>query len=69
MFTYSNIDIVGDKIFLRYLRMWPQLKTGDDAVAPSSQLPTTVRPQDIKAGAEMKGEGVLRIYPVEWFYK
>lgn len=69
MFTYSNIDIVGDKIFLRYGRMRPQLKTGDEAVAPSSQLPTTVRPQDIKAGAEMKGEGVLRIYAVDWFYK
>ncbi len=48
MFTYPNVDIVGQTVFIRYSRMWPKEK--DD-------------------GATMAAEGVMRIYPLKWFYE
>ena len=48
-FDYPNVDIIGDKVFLRYSRGWPVLGNDDKA--------------------EMTGEGILRIYPLEWFYR
>ena len=69
MFTYPNVEVIGDKVFVRYLRMWPVLKKEAPGQAGVGQLPTTVTSEDSKAGAEMKGESVLRIYPLEWFYK
>jgi hypothetical protein len=69
MFTYPNVEVIGDKVFVRYLRMWPIVKKEAPGQAGVGQLPTTVTSEDSKAGAEMKGEGVLRIYPLEWFYK
>ncbi len=65
MFTYPNIDIVGDKVFLRYSRMWPCLPEG--GTAEPDALPK-MWPDVEEAGATMTGEGVMRVYPVEWFY-
>ncbi len=48
-FDYPNVDIVGDKVFLRYTRQWP-IMCG-------------------KGKAEITGDGVMRIYPVKWFYQ
>lgn len=48
-FHYANVDIVGDKVFLRYLRGSPSLGIAD-------------RNLD-------KQEVVMRVYPLEWFYK
>ncbi|MGH9397255.1 MAG: sialidase family protein [Terriglobia bacterium] len=66
MFTYPNVDIVGDHVFIRYSRMWPEPKKGE---AATNKLPTTASAADTHAEAEMKGEPVLRIYPLEWFYR
>jgi len=48
-FDYPNVDVVGDKVFLRYTRQWPILCG--------------------KGKAEITGEGVMRVYPLEWFYE
>ncbi len=70
MFTYSNVDIVGQKVFLRYSRKWPEMVTAD---APQPEIELTLAsiwpsstPKDRRA--DMRGEGVLRIYPLSWFY-
>lgn len=66
MFTYPNIDIVGDKIFLRYSRMWPEAT--DEKFTPSQEGLPLMWPKETVGKATMRGEGVLRIYPLEWFY-
>ena len=48
-FDYPNVDIVGEKVILRYSRGWPILCNDGKA--------------------EMTGEGIMRIYPLKWFYK
>ncbi len=48
-FHYSNIDVVGDKVFIRYSRGTPLLGVAEQNLH--------------------KQEAVMRIYPVEWFYK
>lgn len=67
MFTYPNVDIVGDKVFIRYSRMWPILKAGVKSNRDPS-LPV-MWPTYEEREVEMNGEGVLRICPLEWFYK
>lgn len=47
MFTYPNVDIIGDLLFIHYARMWPKEERE----------------------TEMMGEGVMRIYPLDWFYR
>lgn len=67
MFTYPNVDIVGDRVFVRYLRAWPiegeekKEERGEDG-APH------LGPRCEGPSAEMHFETVLRIYPLEWFY-
>ena len=68
MFTYPNVDIVGDTVFIRYSRMWPKAReTSTEASGPQA-LPR-MWPDYEERGAEMTGEGVMRIYPIEWFYE
>lgn len=67
MFTYPNADVVGEKVFVRYSRMWPILKSGVESKRDPS-LPV-MWPAYEEREAEMKGEGVLRVYPLDWFYK
>jgi len=68
MFTYPNVDIIGDTVFIRYSRMWPRLR---DAGAQATGGPAVPRmwPSYEERRAEMTGEGVARICPVEWFYR
>ena len=67
MFTYPNVDIVGDRVFIRYLRMWPRVIDGKEERKVDGNLPL-MWPAYEEREAEMTGEGVLRIYPLEWFY-
>lgn len=67
MFTYPNVDIVGDKAFVRYSRMWPVKKDAKKTDA-GENLPT-MWPNYEEQGAEMSGESVMRIYPLDYFLK
>lgn len=71
MFSQPNIDIVGDKVFIRYSRIWPQ---ETETASPSADLWPTLWPRresdPSEAGAVMTdSENVLRIYPLQWFYE
>ena len=68
MFTYPNVDIIGDRVFIRYLRMWPRPISGRPDAERDSGLPLTWPAYEDRE-AEMTGEGVMRIYPLEWFYR
>ena len=68
MFTYPNVDVVGDKIFVRYARQWPHLITPKQGQKKESNLPR-MWPDYEERAAEMTGEGVLRVYPMDWFYQ
>lgn len=67
MFTYPNVDIVGDKVFLRYGRMWP-VHRGTKRKGEGDSLPR-MWPDYEEREAEMSGEGVMRIYPLDYFCK
>jgi hypothetical protein len=67
MFTYPNVDIIGDKVFIRYARMWPRVISGKETKRDTN-LPL-MWPRYEEREAEMIGEGVMRIYPLEWFYR
>jgi hypothetical protein len=67
MFTYPNVDIIGDKVFIRYARMWPRVINGKETKRDTN-LPL-MWPRYEEREAEMMGEGVMRIYPLEWFYR
>jgi hypothetical protein len=67
MFTYPNVDIIGDLVFVRYARMWPRAITGKESKRDAA-LPL-MWPKYEEREAEMTGEGVMRIYPLDWFYK
>ena len=81
MFTYPNVDIVDDWVFIRYLRMWPKViegkEAGKDVSLPLAWHRYKDRHPDMRVmwpryedrEAEMKSEGVLRIYPLNWFYE
>ena len=66
MFTYPNVDIVGDRAFVRYSRMWPAPRDGA-ADRPSDEAPR-MWPDWEEREAEMRSESVLRVYPLDWFY-
>lgn len=68
MFTYPNVDIVGDKVFVRYARTWPQKLERGKKISADNRLPSMI-PQDEQSEAQMCGEWVMRIYPLEWFYR
>ena len=67
MFTYPNVDIIGDRVFLRYMRMWPILLTTKKK-RKRDALPR-MWPKYEEREAGMSGEIVTRIYPLEWFYE
>lgn len=66
MFTYPNVDIVGETVFIRYSRMWPRKREDAPEEAAQAGLPK-MWPEYEEREAEMTGTGVLRIYPLEWF--
>ncbi|MEI8246945.1 MAG: sialidase family protein [Lentisphaerota bacterium] len=67
MFSQPNLDVVGDHVFIRYLRMWPVEKT-DAKQKPSNQWPSLWPRQEDRGAAWSGNEVVLRVYPLEWFY-
>ncbi|MFH1566944.1 MAG: sialidase family protein, partial [Gemmatimonadota bacterium] len=66
MFTYPNVDLVGDRAFVRYSRMWPVPRQAGDP-RPADAAPR-MWPEWEERDAEMRSESVLRIYPLAWFY-
>ncbi|MFV1966248.1 MAG: sialidase family protein [Pirellulaceae bacterium] len=67
MFSYVNVDIVGDKVFVRYLRTWAaEEKAG--GLAPDPNEMQLLWKQFEQRGAAMTGDHVMRIYPLDWFY-
>ena len=68
MFTYANVDIVGDQVFIRYGRYWPIEREGYWPKADPLHMPLGKADYE-QRGAEMTSEGVMRIYPLEWFYR
>ena len=72
MFTYPNVDIAADTVFIRYSRMWPKVTDAEEKETAGESLPTMwpeTMPLDENARAEMTGGGVLRRYPLQWFYE
>ncbi|MFA6109289.1 MAG: sialidase family protein [Candidatus Latescibacterota bacterium] len=67
MFTYPNVDLVGDRVFVRYLRAWARPVEGREAPPVDDGAPR-MWPRHEDREAEMQFETVLRIYPLEWFY-
>jgi hypothetical protein len=68
MFSYPNVDLVGEKVVVRYARTWPQKRAGGTQVLPDGRLPSMI-PHAEQSEAHMCGEWVQRIYPLEWFYR
>lgn len=72
VFDYPNVDIIGDKVFVRYHRSWPKMRNADQkdqAHIDTMMADKSTWPQyeDRKAQISV-WEVVLRIYPLEWFY-
>jgi hypothetical protein len=67
MFTYPNVDIVGETVFVRYSRMWPRKIEEERLASMDSHMPE-MWPTWENRRAEMIGESVMRLYPLEWFY-
>ncbi len=68
-FTYANVDIIGDQVFVRYHRQWPEvIQEKTEKVERSGGWPVRWPVPDDRE-ARMTGEAVLRIYPLEWFYE
>jgi len=67
MFTYPNVDMVGQKVLVRYARIWPQKLENTKKASDDARLPSTI-PQDEQKQARMSGEWVMRIYPLQYFY-
>ncbi|MFV1966247.1 MAG: sialidase family protein [Pirellulaceae bacterium] len=68
MFDYANVDIIGDKVFVRYSRTWAIEQTGG-SLAPVPHEMELMNKLYKQRGATMTGTPVMRIYPLEWFYK
>ena len=71
MFTYPNVDIAGDSVFIRYSRMWPKARDPEALETADVKLPTMwpdTMPMYEDRTAEMTGQGVMRRYPLSWFY-
>ena len=64
-FDYPIIDIAGGKVFLRYGRQWPEMT--DAAKGVDNTMARMIK-QTTDMPVTFTGEGVLRVYPVEWFY-
>ena len=66
VFDYSNVDFVNDQVFIRYGRRWMK----------GAEKPNTTKPSRKWADYEKQEKkmpfgsvSILRIYPLEWFYK
>jgi len=72
-FDYPNVDIIGEKVFIRYYRTWPKvIDEGTEKIERSGGWPVRIpmSNQFIEDNeATMTGESVLRVYPLEWFYQ
>ena len=68
MFTYCNVDIIGDKVFVRYTRTWPRKMESSKKVSGDGKFPSMID-EDLQKEAQMLGEWVMRIYPLKWFYQ
>jgi hypothetical protein len=68
MFTYCNVDIVGDKVFVRYARTWPRKLESSKKVSGDGRFPSMIH-EDCQKEAQMLGEWVMRIYPLKWCYR
>ena len=67
MFTYPNVDLVGDHVFVRYLRGWPEpVAESGDRRAPRGA--PRMWPEYEEREAQIVFETVLRRYPLRWFY-
>ena len=68
MFSQPVLEIVGEQVFIRYARMWPVEKELKENQKLSREWPD-VWPRQEDSGASFKEHNILRIYPLEWFYK
>ena len=68
MFTYSNVDIVGDQVFVRYSRQWPVAREGKGPAPDPNDMQVSNKLHE-ERGAEMRGERVIRRYPLAYFYE
>ncbi len=68
-FDYANVDIIGEKVFIRYHRTWPKLLDEEtEKIEKPGGWPGRWPVHD-DSEATMTGESVLRVYPLEWFYE
>ncbi len=67
MFTYPNLDVVGDLVVVRYLRAWAVPLDGR-AAPPVDDGAPRMWPRYEDREAEMHFETVLRVYPSRHFY-
>ena len=65
--TVTNVDIVEEQVFVRYLRAWARAVEGREARPVDDQAPR-MWPRHEDREAEMQFESVLRQYPLTWFY-
>jgi sialidase-1 len=69
MFTQPNVDIAGNVVCIRYGRMWPVEKSEPPTTTPVGEWPRTW-PRMEDSGATLSAEEVvLRVYPLEYFYR
>lgn len=69
MFSQPNVEIVGNLVFVRYVRMWP-VEKGEPVIDKESGVWPRAWPRQEDRRADMTGgEMVMRIYPLEWFYR
>ena len=76
MFSYPNVDIVGETVFIRYGRHWPRKREGaliPPGVTLQDGMPMTSmdyeQVKNLARQAQMMVMGVMRIYPLEYFYE
>ena len=67
MFTYPNVDVAGDRVFIRYSRMWP-VPVEEGAGARDPGMPT-MWPDYEEREATMTGVSVTRICSTDFFYE
>jgi hypothetical protein len=66
LFCYPNVDIVGDKVIIRYDRWWATERPREKK-KEANPSPAWISYEDREA--EMAAEGVVRVYPLDWFYQ
>ncbi len=72
-FDYPNVDVIGEKVFIRYYRAWSEvIDDGTQKIERSGGWPVRIPTENRWVSdreARMTGEGVLRVYPLDWFYQ